>query len=291
MDLCKFGRRCELKIIDSVAKAYSLGSVRHLQALHNGKTSMAWQVEATTGRYIVKTIQSQKQAVFEFAVSNAVSQRSLELTPEILLSIACQPFVVIEGQTYQVQAFLSGTERPPSLRETLKSYRQMRQVLDQFDYSFSPPDSMPLAVLWRAHREALSEKKPVLFHQIAAMVPELKRIDQSRDAWIHGDLGKWNLLVTNSGQVVVIDFGEARLGPKLLDFAALFQGFMPKNKQDLMAYLNEFLALSGIQITDRHLFLMTVQLWLVKGLLIVINEQASLAGVFQNAIELVSSLV
>jgi homoserine kinase type II len=36
---------------------------------------------------------------------------------------------------------------------------------------------------------------------------------------------------------------------------------------------------------------MTVQLWLVKGLLIVINEQASLAGVFQNAIELVSSLV
>lgn len=143
-----------MKIIDSVAKAYSLGSVRHLQALHNGKTSMAWQVEATTGRYIVKTIQSQKQAVFEFAVSNAVRQRSLELTPEILLSIACQPFVVIEGQTYQVQAFLSGTERPPSLRETLKSYRQMRQVLDQFDYSFSPPDSMPLAVLWRAHREA-----------------------------------------------------------------------------------------------------------------------------------------
>ncbi|EPC19890.1 Phosphotransferase family protein [Lacticaseibacillus paracasei subsp. paracasei Lpp226] len=61
-----------MKIIDSVAKAYSLGSVRHLQALHNGKTSMAWQVEATTGRYIVKTIQSQKQAVFEFAVSNAV---------------------------------------------------------------------------------------------------------------------------------------------------------------------------------------------------------------------------
>ncbi|EPC84261.1 hypothetical protein Lpp124_14592 [Lacticaseibacillus paracasei subsp. paracasei CNCM I-4649] len=55
--------------------------------------------------------------------------------------------------------------------------------------------------------------------------------------------------------------------------------------------MNEFLALSGIQITDRHLFLMTVQLWLVKGLLIVINEQASLAGVFQNAIELVSSLV
>lgn len=97
--------------------------------------------------------------------------------------------------------------------------------------------------------------------------------------------------MTNSGQVVVIDFGEARLGPKLLDFAALFQGFMPKNKQDPTAYLNEFLALSGIQITDRHLFLMTVQLWLVKGLLIVINEQASLAGVFQNAIELVSSLV
>ena len=92
-------------------------------------------------------------------------------------------------------------------------------------------------------------------------------------------------------QVVVIDFGEARFGRSCWTLRRCFKVLCRKIKQDLTAYLNEFLALSGIQITDRHLFLMTVQLWLVKGLLIVINEQASLAGVFQNAIELVSSLV
>ena len=276
-----------LTTLNCVALAYGLGSIKSAQLLNNGKTSTTWQVKTVSGQFIIKTTKSSDQADLEFAISNAVRKINSNLTPEILLSEENEPFFLIDYKFYQVQLFLEGTKIQPSLQGAVKSCRQMRIALDSFDNSFSSTDSNPLLALWFAKKDALLKQQPILFQQILTLLPELEHIDKAHEVWIHGDLGKWNLLVAETKRVAIIDFGESRRGPRFMDYAALFQGFMPDNPQDFPAYLNEFLALSGIPFTNCHDFLMTALLWLVKGLLIVIGEQASLADVFQNEIAFV----
>ena len=115
-------------------------------------------------------------------------------------------------------------------------------------------------------------------------------LDQAQEAWVHGDLGRWNLLTMTNKQVGIIDFGQARRGPRFLDLAALYHGFMPRQGVALSVYTERFCHLAGISEADRPLFLATVRLWLVKGLLVGVEKEPTAVQELWSKIRLITGI-
>lgn len=80
---------------------------------------------------------------------------------------------------------------------------------------------------------------------------------------IHGDLGPWNLLQQEDGQLAVIDFGESKPGDPYFDYATLFAGVInhiPPEQRE--AVCREFLSELDC---DRHRLLTQLRLWAEQG--------------------------
>lgn len=81
---------------------------------------------------------------------------------------------------------------------------------------------------------------------------------------IHGDLGPWNMLLHDNGQLAVIDFGELRQGDPCFDFASLFGGVINHTPADLRRQVcGEFLHELAC---DRERLLEQLRLWAEQGI-------------------------
>ena len=279
-----------MAILDRIVNAYGLGTIKKVTAMTNGKSSHAWRVETDNRTVLVKTVASTDRASFEFALTQAIKEENKQLTPTILLTIKGQPFVTIDQQAYRVQEFWEQASIKPSFVATLESYRKIRAALDRFEYAWSPHDPHSLVQLWKSQQENFFKNWPSIYEQLASTIMQLERIERQQEIWIHGDLGRWNLLPLAKGRVAVIDFGEARLGPHFFDYAALFDGFMPEKEDALQAYKERFCHWAGITKRERAIFFATVQLWLVKGLLVAAEKMPEGVQNFWDRMQLVGDL-
>lgn len=276
--------------LDRIVNAYDLGQIRKVTPMTNGKSSRAWRVETDMITVLVKTVGDVARASLEFALTQAIQKEDRYLTPAILLTIDRQPFVMGDHQVYRVQAYWKQSEMKPSLPATLACYRKIRVALDRFEYAWSPDDSQSLNQLWENQRVSLAQNWPGIYEQLTPMITQLKTIDRQQETWVHGDLGRWNLLSLANEKVAVIDFGETRRGPRFLDFAALFDSLMPRKKDAVQVYKDRFCDLAGIEEQDRCAFLATVQLWLVKGMLVAVTKMPEHVQSFWERLQLVRQL-
>ncbi|CDN23476.1 phosphotransferase [Lacticaseibacillus rhamnosus] len=276
--------------LSSVLLAYNLGHVTKTIPMTNGKSSKAWRVETISRPVLVKTVPSTEQALLEFALTQAIQDVDSHLTPAILLTQAQQPFISVNRKIYQVQRFWEHHPSAPTLAAALNCYLKIRKGLDQFDYDWQPQDPQPLQQLWQKQHAKLQQTQPTIYTHLVSQIELLLLLDSSQEAWVHGDLGRWNLLTMTNKQVGVIDFGQAHRGPRFLDFAALYHGFMPKQAVALSGYTEHFCRLAGISEGVRPLFLATVRLWLVKGLLVAVDKATDAIKVFDQASHQVEQL-
>ena len=276
--------------LSSVLLAYNLGHVTKTIPMTNGKSSMAWRVESISRPVLVKTVPSTAQALLEFALTQAIQDVDSHLTPAILLTQAQQPFISVNRKIYQVQRFWEHHPSAPTLAAALSCYLKIRKGLDQFEYDWQPQDPQPLRQLWQKKHDKLQQTQPAIFVHLGTRIESLLLLDQAQEAWVHGDLGRWNLLTMTNKQVGVIDFGQARRGPRFLDFAALYHGFMLRQRVALSVYTERFCRLAGISEGDRLIFLATVRLWLVKGLLVAIDKAPDAIKFFDQACHQVEQL-
>ena len=80
---------------------------------------------------------------------------------------------------------------------------------------------------------------------------------------IHGDLGPWNMLLDDSGNILVIDFGEAHPGDPYYDFATALAGIINHTGSDRrIAACREYL--SVLQPERPHL-LAQLRTWAEDG--------------------------
>ncbi|NVO89382.1 aminoglycoside phosphotransferase family protein [Lactobacillus rhamnosus] len=276
--------------LSSVLLAYNLGHVTKTIPMTNGKSSMAWRVETISRPVLVKTVPSTEQALLEFALTQAIQDVDSHLTPAILCTRAKQPFITMNRQIYQVQRFWEHQSSALTLAAALSCYLKIRKGLDQFEYDWQPQDPQPLQQLWQKQQAKLQQTQPAIYAHLVSQIESLLLLDQAQEAWVHGDLGRWNLLTMTNKQVGIIDFGQARRGPRFLDFAALYHGFMPRQGVALSAYTERFCHLAGISKVDRLIFLATVRLWLVKGLLVAVDKATDAIKVFDQACHQVEQL-
>ncbi|MDE3296837.1 phosphotransferase [Lacticaseibacillus rhamnosus] len=276
--------------LSNVLLAYNLGHITKTIPMTNGKSSKAWRVGTVSGSVLVKTVPSTAQALLEFALTQAIQDVDSRLTPAILCTRAKQPFITMNRQIYQVQRFWEHQPSAPTLTAALSCYLKIRKGLDQFEYDWQPQDPQPLQQLWQKQHANLQQTQPTIFAHLGTQMESLLLLDQAQEAWVHGDLGRWNLLTMTNKQVGVIDFGQTRRGPRFLDFAALYHGFMPRQRVALSVYTERFCRLAGISEGDRLIFLATVRLWLLKGLLVAIDKAPDAIKFFDQACHQVEQL-
>ena len=276
--------------LDRIVNAYDLGQIRKVAPMTNGKSGRAWRVETDTATVLVKTVADVARASLEFALTQAIQQEDRDVTPAILSTKEGQPFVTVDHQVYRVQNYWEQAETKPSLAATLVCYRKIRVTLDRFEYAWSPDDSHSLDRLWERQQASLAQNWPSIYEQLTPMITQLETIDHQQEKWVHGDLGRWNLLPLTNEKVAIIDFGEAHRGPRFLDFAALFDSFMPQKRDETQIYRESFYHLAGIEENDRGIFLATVQLWLVKGMLVAVGKAPEHVQGFWDRVQLVRKL-
>ncbi|QVI33837.1 aminoglycoside phosphotransferase [Lacticaseibacillus chiayiensis] len=276
--------------LDRIVNAYDLGQIRKITQMTNGKSGRAWRVETDMATVLVKTVADVARASLDFALTQAIQAEDRYLTPAILLTTDGQPFVTVDQQIYRVQNYWEQAAMKPSLTATLACYKKIRIVLDRFEYAWSPDDTHSLDQLWERQQASLAQNWPGIYEQLISMIRQLETIDRQQGTWVHGDLGRWNLLSLANEKVAIIDFGEARRGPRFLDFAALFDSFMPRDKNAVKVYKDRFCDLAGIEEQDQRIFLATVQLWLVKGMLVALEKAPENVQGFWDQVQLVRKL-
>lgn len=99
----------------------------------------------------------------------------------------------------------------------------------------------------------------------------LLELDSKRDTWIHGDLGSWNMLQRLDGSMSFIDFDEARIGPRYLDLAAIYSSFIKYDNQSYLQRYTEIFLEQMCEDTNSTELLMTIKLWILKGMLMSTN--------------------
>jgi homoserine kinase type II len=99
-------------------------------------------------------------------------------------------------------------------------------------------------------------------------VAELSALPIRDKQVIHGDLGPWNLLMQDSGELFVIDFGEARLGDPYFDLASALAGLINHAPAPLRTHVaDEFLSQCRALISlDLPRLRQQLRLWAWRGL-------------------------
>ena len=121
----------------------------------------------------------------------------------------------------------------------------------------------------------------------AAMADTAKRLtaalaDYPSGTVIHGDLGPWNLLKGEDGQISVIDFGEVRPGDPCFDYAALLAGIInhaPAEARETAC--REFLAELDC---DRTGLLEQLRLWAAEGICRWTGKNENMVSRFHHAL-------
>ena len=121
--------------------------------------------------------------------------------------------------------------------------RAMARLAAQLEHALSscptvrfPAEHFDLAEVWTQARQSWSQLSLPLSPEDADWAVEQCLQITDRDAQvIHGDLGPWNLLFTPDRELLVIDFGQARMGDPYFDVASLLGGLVNHAPQERRA--------------------------------------------------------
>lgn len=98
---------------------------------------------------------------------------------------------------------------------------------------------------------------------------------EKKNCYIHGDLGKWNLLF-NGSQIYLIDFGEVRSGNNHFDVAAVLTSTINWNltETEILNHLTDFS--TGYRLNFNEFSWSSVNenitLWLTRGMIAILAE-------------------
>ncbi|OWA33866.1 hypothetical protein B9G55_19975 [Saccharibacillus sp. O16] len=273
---------------------YELGRLFAEVNLTSGRTSDARLLDTAQGKYILRRLSGRNQAQSEYRIAQALQGEGI--CPDILQTRGGQGWFESGKSLYNLQPFIASTDEPSrgwdyarlgSLTGRLHAGLRELTLAEQ-------PDRFDLQVTWRRVKEAQSQAflADTMMERLHEAVEECVCLTQTEDpvdwTYIHGDLGKWNLVVGQEG-IHIIDFGEVRRGNPHLDLAALLTSTLDardkQTPQHLLAYVEAY-ALHRDGFCSRTLA-QQIRLWNVRGAAALLDH----VGYKESSVEYVKRLL
>ncbi|WP_179218815.1 aminoglycoside phosphotransferase family protein [Saccharibacillus sp. O23] len=210
----------------------------------SGTSSEAKILETDRGRYVLRRLSGTAQARREYRISEALQGQ--DVCPEILRTRGGERWFEIEEICYNVQRFIE----PAAGGAEVADHAELGSVAGKLhaglrsETTDGQPDRFDLERKWQAFLS--SGTKPILQDPLILRLEEQvqlclsEREELTDRTCIHGDLGKWNLIFGSRG-VRIIDFGEARLGDRHFDLAALLTSTTDALEDRAVQYLSAYI--------------------------------------------------
>lgn len=254
-------------IFAAVCRLYGLGALEAAAPLQRGTVARVWRVTAQAGEFFLRTLTGAEQGEREWTIFRHLEARNFKQVPPILTTREGRPMARVEGNWYQLQEFCPGAQPDPArhgtVRRAAETVHSLTEALADCPEA-AGPDRFDLAQSWAAARRFWDSKvtgRPLVWADRA--VEECCALPERERQVIHGDLGPWNLLETERG-IVVVDFGEARMGDPYFDLASVLAGFINHAAEaGRPQVLTEFLTVWGD--VDRRRLREQTALWTWRG--------------------------
>lgn len=277
-----------------ISLRYGLGCISDVQPVRPGTVAQVWRLSSPQGEFLVRTLAGPAQGAREWTIFRHLTSQGFPQVPAILPTADGSPAAELDGVWYQVQRYCPGTRPDPAQpgipQEMADLAARLEKALSNCPAICSLADRFDLATVWAQCRSSWPQLALPLSLEDADREVERCCLLPVRDRQIiHGDLGPWNLLCLPEGKLLVIDFGEARMGDPYFDLASLLGGLVNHTPPELRKTVcAEFLGECRRHISlDLSRLREQLALWVWRGLAQCVRSGPGWAGMaarFFNAL-------
>lgn len=215
---------------------------------------------------------STDQAKVEYEVVRRLVEN--HISPEILLTRKGEPWIQVGKNVYNLQAFLPNkiyNYQGIDYKHLGRNIGIFHKQISDVNPILSQPDRFNLKKEWTK----LQEANMSLPKQVVDLINDAIENQLPVTGFIHGDLGKWNLLF-NYSRIHIIDFGEARRGNIHFDIAAIMLTMFDWQQPD-MRLINQLRAFTEGYVLNNHpiiwgQLIIAINLWTARGIVVIINQ-------------------
>ena len=265
------------EIIENILCDYHIGNILNVKAVNKGNTSDASYVLSDQGQWVLRKLKNIEQGVIEYAISNILSNDNI--CPRIITTKSNIGYSYYQGSYYNLQEYIPSQH----IKNDLGTFKKLGRILgilhsrlkDNIDL-IEQEDRFPLEDLWKKTKNKWNDIRNQFDYSIFTtsnfeeLIYEMVTYQNIKNRFIHGDLGKWNLLY-NSPKVYIIDFGEVRKGDNHFDVAAILTSMISFDLSDefICKYLHAFHEEYKNYMEDFQWKKLqkNIQLWILRGIL------------------------
>lgn len=248
---------------------FELKNVVNIEKLEGGHTGETFLVETAENKYVLRKLKSQTQAILEEAVFQHLN---IALYLPALVKAKDHYYVEYEASWYNLQFFFQSESSSFSFQEIAETIALLHQQLADFTSLYNQCDRYDILPLWSKNWYNWGYFADLFNLSISEMHHEINRVaalTNSKSEWIHGDLGKWNMLIGN--EIKIIDFGEMRKGDVYFDLASSLTSLIGYTSSEaiMSAQLKEFISVY-FSVRKQHFnqlkLLNFIELWFYRGI-------------------------
>ncbi|GGE60345.1 phosphotransferase [Priestia taiwanensis] len=248
------------KIID-ILREYPIQPIVQIAELKKGNTSRPILITTTNNTYVLRRIKDIKQAKTEFLISKALSEYKISST--IVETKNQLPYVHRIESVYNLQPYIKHdiVKREIDFEMLGKVILTFHDVIRSIEGIYEQPDRFALSDMWKELIHRNVEIQGGLYH----IVEKCLAYEEDDTGYIHGDLGKWNLLFYGQ-DIYIIDFGEVRKGNQHFDLAAVITSTIDWQSNDswMIHALQQFQR--GYQGINWRMLKEQIDVWLIRGI-------------------------
>ncbi|WP_458120723.1 phosphotransferase enzyme family protein [Paenibacillus sp. Z6-24] len=280
--------------------SYALGNLHAVTEPVQGSTSQARIVHCTKGIFVVRRLQSRSQAEMEASISSLMAGR--QVCPPMIHTAHGHPFTFYQNNYYNVQSYIEPLPVSPDPID----YEQLGVKTALFHTATRslnvPVQPDRFSLICAVNRLDLNNNYDQLDESDQSIVRMLQfRIERcltyenssvQHTGYIHGDLGKWNLIFGSEG-IFFIDFGEVRRGNAHFDIAALFTSMLDLSQDARVNQEHIRLFRQGYErygCMDNAVLFEQIQLWTVRGIAALLIQHGLQKPVLRTAERLLYGL-
>jgi len=269
-----------------IEEFYDIGRIQRVEVMKQGTSSEAKCIDSSAGRYVLRKLRDERQAVNEERLHHVLSLQNI--SPAMVIARNGLSYVHLNDEIYNLQYYVE--ETVPYDQETMH-FVEFGNMLARFHHAahkleiMDQQDRFALSLLWSQVRDEVRGSLSATIGSLEGHVEQCTEYIVRNDSLIHGDLGVWNMLFMKQ-KTLLIDFGEVRRGDPHFDVAAALTSMIPATARanESISTIEEVMegyAEAGGLLTREQLY-EQIHLWMLRGWLAWIRERGVTSPMVQH---------